>query len=89
LIISRLDYDYDLVMELKVFGEKLKTEFPSVNVYRDKFTEIGKNAFLEISREKREKLLAVGFEIFSIEISNLVRLKFMIMSFVNLVKNYN
>jgi hypothetical protein len=39
-------------------------EFPSVNVYRDKFTEIGKNGFLEISREKREKLLAVGFEFF-------------------------
>jgi hypothetical protein len=38
--------------------------FPSVNVYRDKFTEIGKNGFLEISREKREKLLAVGFEFF-------------------------
>ncbi len=44
-------------------------EFPSVNVYRDKFTEIGKNGFLEISREKREKLLAVGFEFFSIEIT--------------------
>jgi hypothetical protein len=48
----------------------LRTEFPSVNVYRDKFTEIGKNAFLEISREKREKLFAVGFEIFSIQISD-------------------
>jgi hypothetical protein len=47
----------------------LESEFPSVNVYRDKFIEIGKNGFLEISREKREKHLAVGFEIFSIEIT--------------------
>jgi hypothetical protein len=41
-----------------------RSEFSSVNVYRDKFTEIGRNGFLEISREKREKLLAVGFEFF-------------------------
>jgi hypothetical protein len=48
----------------------LDAEFPSVNVYRDKFTEIGKNGFFEISREKREKLFAVGSENFSIEISD-------------------
>jgi hypothetical protein len=52
---------------LKMLGTV--AEFPSVNVYRDKFTEISKNVFLEISREKREKLFLVGFEKFSIEIS--------------------
>jgi hypothetical protein len=39
-------------------------EFPSVNVYRDKFTEIGKNAFIEISRDKREKLFQLALKIF-------------------------